>query len=157
MSRISGQMFLALLIVWIVAMFAFFPRAHAQEFQSPQDFARQQTRGGGAKVDPSVAAPMRLSGARFVLASWYGGGERLNRHTANGERFNPRALTAAHRTLPMGARLLVAYAGHSVVVRINDRGPAAYTGRSLDLSRAAARVLGITGAGVARVAIRRVA
>lgn len=132
----------------------------AQEFQPPGEFARASSpspreRGEGRGEGQAANAPMTLSGASFVLASWYGGGERLNRHTANGERFNPHALTAAHRTLPMGARLLVAYAGRSVVVRINDRGPARWTGRSLDLSRAAARALGITGAGVARVAIRR--
>ena len=47
-------------------------------------------------------------------------------------------LTAAHRTLPMGTRLRLTYAGRSVVVRINDRGPAVWTGRSLDVSRGAA-------------------
>lgn len=87
-----------------------------------------------------------------VLASWYGGGERLNRHTASGEVFRPSGLTAAHRTLPLGTLLEVSYQGRTVVVRVNDRGPAAWTGRSLDLSRGAASRLGFIGQGQARVA-----
>lgn len=89
-----------------------------------------------------------------AVASWYGGGPRRyepNSHTANGERFNKWDLTAAHRTLPFGTRLLVSHGGRSVVVRINDRGPATWTGRSLDLSRGAATQLGMIGAGTAHV------
>lgn len=165
MSSGYGRARCAVIVAGALAALAVFPqaRAQAQAFQEPGEFARSQVAGisgdltAYAKTAQAAGAPLRLSGARFVLASWYGGGERLNAHTANGERFNPGAMTAAHRTLPMGARLLVAYAGRSVVVRINDRGPARWTGRALDLSRAAARALGITGAGVARVAIRRVA
>jgi rare lipoprotein A len=74
-------------------------------------------------------------------ASFYGGGPRRyepNSHTANGELFNMWDMTAAHRSLPMGTRLRLTYAGRSVVVRINDRGPAVWTGRSLDVSRGAA-------------------
>lgn len=88
-----------------------------------------------------------------VIASYYGGGERLNSHTANGERFNPYALTAAHRSLPFGTLLHVC-AARCATVRINDRGPAAYTGRSLDLSRGAAQAIGMGG--VARVSVTRV-
>jgi rare lipoprotein A len=95
---------------------------------------------------------VRIVGAGNMLASYYGGGEYLNRHTANGERFDPRAMTAAHRTLPFGARLSVCFRG-CVVVRVNDRGPAAWTGRSLDLSLGAARAIGMAGAGVARVRV----
>jgi len=116
--------------------------------------AVHETDPGYAALARRAGKPMQLSGAQYVRASWYGGGERLNRHTANGERFNPMAFTAAHRTLPMGARLVVEYRGRRVVVRINDRGPAKWTGRSLDLSRAAAAALGYLGAGVARVQIR---
>jgi rare lipoprotein A len=84
-----------------------------------------------------------------MRASFYGS-ESGNR-TANGERFQPLGLTAAHRTLPFGTRLRVSHGGRSVIVRINDRGPAAWTGRSLDLSLGAARALGLERAGVARV------
>ena len=87
-------------------------------------------------------------------ASWYGGGERLSRRTASGEVFHPDALTAAHRSLPLGTRLLVSANGRSIMVRVNDRGPAASTGRSLDLSRGAARALGIIRSGTARVSYR---
>jgi rare lipoprotein A len=87
-------------------------------------------------------------------ASWYGGGERLGRYTASGERFRPSGLTAAHRTLPLGTRLVVSVNRRSVIVRVNDRGPAAYTGRSLDLSRGAASALGMIGTGITRVTWR---
>jgi rare lipoprotein A len=96
-------------------------------------------------------------GRSFVAhASYYGGGPRRyepNAHTANGEVFNQWDLTAAHRTLPMGTRLLVTHKGRSVVVRINDRGPALWTGRSLDLSRGAATELGLIESGVGAVQV----
>ncbi|MFC0399580.1 septal ring lytic transglycosylase RlpA family protein [Paraburkholderia rhizosphaerae] len=86
-------------------------------------------------------------------ASWYG---KLfhGRRTANGERFNMNALTAAHRTLPLGSYVRVTNpaTNDSVVVRINDRGPYA-RGRVIDLSYAAARVLHLQHAGTARVQI----
>lgn len=74
-------------------------------------------------------------------ASWYGSGHR----TANGERFNPNGMTAAHRTLPFGTKVRVSNnTGRSVVVRINDRGPF-IRGRIIDLSRGSARALGMGG------------
>jgi rare lipoprotein A len=86
-------------------------------------------------------------------ASWYG---KLfhGRRTANGERFNMNALTAAHRTLPLGSYVRVTNpaTNDSVVVRINDRGPYA-RGRVIDLSYAAARVLHLQHAGTGRVQI----
>lgn len=63
MNSVSGRALLVVIIIWVVAMFAFFPRAHADPFQSPQEFASQVAHDGGTKVGPSVAAPMRLSGA----------------------------------------------------------------------------------------------
>lgn len=72
--------------------------------------------------------------------------------TASGERFIADGITAAHRSLPFGTRVRVTYlaTGRSVVVRINDRGP--YVGgRIIDLSRGAARAIGMVGAGVGRV------
>ncbi|WP_285700744.1 septal ring lytic transglycosylase RlpA family protein [Actinomadura sp. NBRC 104412] len=78
-------------------------------------------------------------------ASYYWEGQM----TASGERFDPDALTAAHRTLPMGSKVRVINKknGRSVIVRINDRGPF-IAGRCLDLSRAAMRKVGGTGSGV---------
>ena len=80
-------------------------------------------------------------------ASWYGPGFH-GKKTASGERFNTHALTAAHRSLPFGSRVRVTNArtGRSVVVRINDRGPFA-GGRVIDLSKAAAQAVGISGVG----------
>lgn len=80
-------------------------------------------------------------------ASCYGPGFH-GRRTANGERFNAHAFTAAHRSLPFGSRVVVKNerTGQSVVVRINDRGPYAH-GRVIDLSKAAAQAVGISGVG----------
>jgi rare lipoprotein A len=73
-------------------------------------------------------------------ATWY----QCCKRTANGERFNPDGMTAAHRTYPFGTRLRVTHKGRSVVVRINDRGP--FTrGKQLDLARGAAKAIGCRG------------
>lgn len=84
-------------------------------------------------------------------ASWYGPGFD-GRRTANGERFNQNALTAAHKTLPFGTQVKVTNLsnGKSVVVRINDRGPYSH-GREIDLSKGAAQQIGLISAGVANV------
>jgi rare lipoprotein A len=80
------------------------------------------------------------------LASYYGA-ELAGQPTASGEPFNPYGFTAAHRTLPLGTKLIVSYGGRSVEVTVNDRGP--YSGgRELDLSQGAAEYLGLTYAGV---------
>ena len=87
------------------------------------------------------------------MASWYG--DRFKRRpTASGEPFDPKALTAAHRSLPLAtvARVTNLNNGRRILVRINDRGPYA-GGRVLDLSRAAAQQLGMKADGVARVRI----
>ena len=86
-------------------------------------------------------------------ASWYG--PRFDgQPTANGETFDMNALTAAHRTLPLGSRVLVHNLENDrrVVVRINDRGPF-IQGRDIDLSYGAARQLGMVPDGLARVEI----
>lgn len=97
-------------------------------------------------------APPAL-GASCGIASWYG--TESGRHTATGERFDGRGMTAAHLTLPFGSLVTVtdSRTGRSVTVRINDRGPARWTGRMIDLSHAAASRLGIIGAGTARVCL----
>ena len=86
------------------------------------------------------------SNARAEVASVYGGRDGLCGHrTANGERLNCSAMTAAHRTLPFGARVRVCHQG-CVIVRINDRGPWV-RGRHIDLSPAAARAIGLDKTG----------
>ena len=84
-------------------------------------------------------------------ASWYGR-EQQGHLTANGERFDMYALTAAHRTLHMGTRVRVINLrnGRAAVVRINDRGPYS-RGRIIDLSYAAAKLLDMLNAGVVPV------
>ncbi len=91
----------------------------------------------------------RLSG----MASWYGPGFHGNR-SASGERYNQNALTAAHRSLPFGTKVRVTNIqnGRSVIVRINDRGPH-IRGRIIDLSAAAARIVGVMQSGVAPVRV----
>jgi rare lipoprotein A (peptidoglycan hydrolase) len=84
------------------------------------------------------------------LASYYS--NEVGPRTANGERFDPEAMTAAHRTLPFGTRVRVTnlHNGRSVIVRINDRGPFV-DARVIDLSHGAARQLRLVGEGVSPV------
>lgn len=84
------------------------------------------------------------------IASFYTEGTQ----TANGERFDPHELTAAHPTLPFGTRLRVTNVatGRSVTVRVNDRGPFV-PGRVVDVSYSAAQTLGMVGAGTAKVTL----
>lgn len=103
-------------------------------------------------IRPDVADCTAKGEVRAGKASWYGPGFH-GRKTANGERFNMHAMTAAHKTLPLGTRIKVINENNGVelVVRINDRGPY-IKGRVLDLSYGAAVKLGFEDQGVARVA-----
>ena len=97
----------------------------------------------------SLFADSELQG----LASWYGG-KFHGRLTSSGEVFDTNDLTAAHRTLPFGARVKVTNLdnGKSVIVKINDRGPFVEP-RIIDLSRAAAEEIAMIDTGVARVSL----
>lgn len=90
------------------------------------------------------------------VASWYGR-QFHGRKTANGDTFDMNALTAAHRSLPLNCYIRVTNKdnGKSVVVKVNDRGPF-HGNRVLDLSYGAAKRLGITNSGTAKVSIERV-
>src|ERR1700736_1738168 len=90
-----------------------------------------------------------IAHAETGIAAFYGGGR-----TASGEVSGPNGLTAAHRTLPFGTKVLVTNMrnGRTVVVRIIDRGPYG-RGRIIDLSRAAARELDMIRAGTTRVSV----
>jgi peptidoglycan lytic transglycosylase len=101
-------------------------------------------RDANASVTPSSGSGRTFSG----MASYYG--NESGSKTASGQRFNQNAMTCAHRSLPFGTRLKVTHGDRSVVVTVNDRGPF-IRGRVLDLSTAAARAVGLTGAGVGRV------
>jgi rare lipoprotein A len=100
-----------------------------------------------------VSATVSPAAAQCGAASWYA----LHSRTANGERMNPSAMTAAHRSLPFGTKLKVTNQnnGRSVIVRINDRGPFV-KGRVLDLSKGAASQLGFIGSGHTSVCMARV-
>jgi rare lipoprotein A len=104
-----------------------------------------------APLPAIVSKPKRSAMPTIGIASWYGS-VLQGHHTASGERFNKDELTAAHRTLPFGTlvRVVDLTTGHSVVVRINDRG-VLFADRVIDLSSAAANELGILRAGVAKV------
>jgi rare lipoprotein A len=116
---------------------------------------------------PKVGAPYVVGGRTYVprddprydeigYASWYGGHHR-GRPTANGERFDPDGISAAHTTLPLPsyAEVTALDTGRTILVRINDRGPFV-PGRIIDLSYGAAKQLGIARQGTARVRVRRV-
>lgn len=104
-----------------------------------------------ARVQEHETSTKRRAESRFTsrgLASFYSEGTE----TASGEKFDPALLTAAHPSLPFGTRLRVTNLtnGHSVTVRVNDRGPFV-PGRVVDVSYSAARVLGMAQSGVANV------
>jgi rare lipoprotein A len=106
---------------------------------------------GCALFRPQPAPPPVVSGVQVGEASWYGPGFH-GRPTASGEIFDQNALTAAHPSLPLGARARVTSLTNqrAVEVRINDRGPFV-GGRIVDLSYAAARRIDMIGPGIMRV------
>lgn len=120
-------------------------RQHAGNFPPPAPAGtRRQPRTSNQPAVPIVQGEQGL-------ASWYGRPYN-GRPTSSGEIYNMYAMTAAHRTLPFGTHVRVYDLdnGQTVEVRINDRGPFV-EGRIIDLSYAAARAMGMAGAGIARV------
>lgn len=127
-------------------------RQRARVASASQDLSgavpRSGRRGRAVRTEmPSITGGTSLGSG---IASYYWQPQRV----ASGGWFNPNALTAAHRTLPFGTRVRVTNLsnGRSVTVTINDRGPF-IRGRVIDLSRAAAAAVGMTGAGLARVSM----
>jgi rare lipoprotein A len=119
--------------------------------------AKSKVAGGHANLSRSHRAnqnrqrkPSPAASGQVGTASYYKHGQFV----ASGGRFNPSAMTAAHPTLPFGTRVRVTHlgSGRTVEVRINDRGPF-IAGRILDLSKAAADIIGLTASGVARVSM----
>jgi rare lipoprotein A len=109
-----------------------------------------------AEESATISSMLQLTDKGQMVASWYG--PRFHgRLTANGERFNEMAFTAAHKELRFGTLLKVTNPANnkSVIVRINDRGPY-ITGRHLDLSKAAAMSLGIMERGVVKLKVEQV-
>lgn len=122
------------------------PRATGSSASARGTGARERT---AKTVEYEAKKPkFRVLSSGRCGASYYGDPQL----TASGERFNPAAMTAAHKTLPLGSKVRVTnpHSGESVTVRINDRGP--YVGgRCLDLSRAAFAAIGNVSSGVMRV------
>ena len=96
-------------------------------------------------------APRTPDEVRGMVASYYAS-VLEGRPTASGEPYEPRRYTAAHKSLPLGTELRVAYGGEAVEVVVNDRGPFV-AGRDIDLSLAAARDVGLIGPGTAPVRV----
>jgi rare lipoprotein A len=141
-------------------------RHHRQEAQlpAPEALPPAQPAPAPARIPPTPTPPGGVSAAdlKYIdthkpvmsdvgYATWYTAPYK-GRKSANGEVFDDRALTAAHRTLPMGSLIVVTNlkTGQSSAMRITDRGPFV-EGRILDLSIASAKATGVYGAGLARV------
>ncbi|WP_232332796.1 septal ring lytic transglycosylase RlpA family protein [Novosphingobium aquimarinum] len=129
--------------------------------------------GGGTKFRPvsdtpvRIGPPYKIRGTTYTpaadptydflgYATWYG--NESGNQTANGERFRPDWVTAAHRTLPLPSYVEVTSleTGRRVLVRINDRGPFTEQTRIIDLSKGAAELLGIRDRGKSGVRVRLV-
>ena len=127
--------------------------------------------GGGTKFRPvsdnpvRVGPPYKVRGVTYTptsqpnydvlgYATWYG--NESGNQVANGERFRPSWITAAHKTLPLPSYVEVTSldTGRRIVVRVNDRGPYGESARVIDLSRGAAEALGVRGKGKAAVRVR---
>jgi len=127
--------------------------------QKALEVLTQDTQSESEKRLEQDAPAKRLEDSAKIgegMASYYGA-ELAGNRTANGERFNPNAMTAAHRTLPMGTKLRVTNKanGKSVIVRINDRGPFAKN-RIIDVSRGAAEKISMVRSGTARVTLHKI-
>lgn len=140
------------------------PAGSVKAAQASHRHARQQAAHRAGKTARHVAAhaPRKAKGSYATATSYSGGGASSGvasyywqpQRVASGGWFNPNAMTAAHKTLPFGTQVQVTNLnnGRSVTVTINDRGPYV-RGRVIDLSRAAASSIGMTGAGLARVSL----
>jgi rare lipoprotein A len=124
------------------------PSKAATEAEPPENGAPDS-----ALAEPTVPAGTKVIATETGLASWYGPPYH-NRRGSNGEVYNMNAMTAAHRTYPLGSivRVTNIKTGHSALVRITDRGPF-IPGRIVDLSLAAARKLDVWQPGVAEVKV----
>jgi rare lipoprotein A len=125
--------------------------------QAPSPARQPSVETGASAPEASAPAPdtKPRSDVQVGDATWYGR-QFAGRRTANGERFDPNKMTAAHRSLPLGTWVEVTRVdtGQRVRVRITDRGPFGHEERIIDLSRAAGAKLGMLKRGVAHVEVR---
>jgi rare lipoprotein A len=130
-------------------------RAPATAIETP--LGGPSSQGAASPDDGATAAgaPNGRAEVQVGYATWYGA-SLAGHKMSNGERFNPNAMTAAHRTLPLGTWVEVkrVETGQSVRVRITDRGPWGHEDRIIDLARAAASKIGLVKAGLAKVELR---
>jgi rare lipoprotein A len=150
-----------------VAMSGYAGNAHAQSMDEASALSPPDEDAPRAQavqdLDPRLDSapfdfqPASSQGAAEIGHASYYASKFQGQRTASGERYDMRAFTAAHRTLPLGsyARVSNLSKTKSVIVRINDRGPYV-RGRAIDLSYAAASVLGLQGMGSGQVVIERV-
>jgi rare lipoprotein A len=130
------------------------PPAVPPVVEPENELGTPETAAGGADLaEPTLPPDTRPIATETGLASWYGPPYH-NRRGSNGDIYNMHAMTAAHRTYPLGSivRVTNIKTGHSALVRITDRGPF-IPGRVLDLSLAAARKLDVWQPGVAQVRV----
>ncbi len=125
----------------------------AKEHRAPNSEKDAEAVSGADLAEPTLPADAKTIATETGLASWYGPPYH-NRRGSNGEVYNMHAMTAAHRTYPLGSivRVTNVKTGHSALVRITDRGPF-IPGRVLDLSLAAARKVDVWQPGVAEVKV----
>lgn len=135
------------------------PKKAMKAYSKKASYSKKATKVASYQKRKAVASYQKKKPAQSSAS--YGGGSTgiasyywQGQMTASGVRFNPNAMTAAHRTLPFGTRVRVTNQsnGKTVTVTINDRGPF-IKGRIIDLSSAAAGVIGMKGAGLARVSV----
>jgi rare lipoprotein A len=148
--------------LWCTALFAVLPGCASREtsgFRPPTDPAALRSSTATPEdlaFAKAASSPSDAQAMQTGLATWYG--DRLaGNKTASGEIFDPRRMTAAHRTFKLGTWIEVRRidTGSSVRVRVNDRGPfGKERTRIVDLSRGAAEKLGMVRDGVVRVEIR---
>ena len=104
-----------------------------------------------------IILPAITTAGNGHIASWYGGSEKLNKFTASGDVFNPKDLTCASWNYPFGTWLKVTNLANakSIIVRVNDRGPARRLGRAIDLTKAAFLKIANTKQGLILVKIEK--
>ena len=147
MSSVWKRVTIAVLVAGALLAVYFASSGGAREDESVSDVSRvRHSEVGDIPREPDRAG-------RTMTASYYGR-EFEGRPMASGEPFDADAFTAAHKRLPFGTNLGVAYGGEYVQVTVTDRGPYA-PGHDLDLSLAAAREIGLIGPGAAPVRVTR--
>jgi len=143
---LSNKLLVAAFLALLLAMLALFFLRAGEEQEAVADVASVRS----SDVSGAPRTPEETD-VRKMVATYYASVLEGN-PTASGEPYEPERYTAAHKSLPLGTELRVAYGGEAVEVVVNDRGPFV-EGHDLDLSLAAAQEIGLTGPGVAPVKV----